>query len=272
MLDSLFFIASKLIWVLVRPETLFLILVATGWLFLRLGRARLGQSFGILAILIACIVAVFPVGDAVLAPLENTYPTKPTVGKVAGIVILGGGESDIQSSAWSQPNTGEAGDRFITALALAHKYPDAMVLFTGGSGRLTGGTSGADIARNIFIDVGLDKNRLILEGASRNTAENASMSLVLAPDNLDGDWLLVTSASHMRRAVASFCAAGWKDIVPWPTDYRSGGFVSRIGWDFADNLQDLNVGVKEWIGLAAYSFTSRASDAVEISNCLAVQH
>ncbi len=268
----MFFIASKLIWVLVRPETLLVLLFALSGLLSRLGRVQLGHSFGLAAIMTACVIAIFPVGDAFLSPLEKTYPTEPEVRKVAGIVVLGGGESDIQSNVWFQPNTGDAGDRFITALSLAHKHPEAIVLFTGGSGRLMGGASGAEIAQAIFIGAGLDKSRLILEGASRNTAENAAMSLELAPDNLDGDWLLVTSAFHMRRAVASFCAAGWKNIVPWPTDYRTGGFADRIGWNFALNLNDLNTGVREWIGLAAYSLTRRTSDEIEVSDCLAVQH
>jgi uncharacterized SAM-binding protein YcdF (DUF218 family) len=268
---SIFFILSKLIWFLVRPETLLVLVFTLGWLLARFGKVRLGQSFGFGAILTTCVIAVFPVGDAVLNPLETTYPTEPEVREVAGIVVLGGGESDIQSNVWSQPNTGDAGDRFITALALAHKHPDAIVLFTGGSGRLMGGVSGADIARDIFLGAGLDDSRLILEGASRNTAENATMSLELVPDNLDGEWLLLTSAFHMRRAVASFCAAGWKNIVPWPTDYRTGGFADRIGWNFALNLNELNVGVREWIGLAAYRLTSKTSAAIEISDCLAVQ-
>lgn len=271
-MDNLFFIASKLIWVLFRPETLLILFFASGWLLLRMGRARLGHSFSLFSILVCCLISVFPVGDGFLSPLEKTYPTEPGVRTVAGIVVLGGGESDIQSNVWSQPNTGDAGDRFITALSLTHKHPEAIVLFTGGSGSLMGGASGAEIAQAIFIGAGLDKSRLILEGASRNTAENAAMSLELAPDNLDGDWLLVTSAFYMRRAVASFCGAGWKNIVPWPADYRSGGFVDRIDWDFANNLQDLNVGMNEWIGLAAYSLTRRTSDEIEISDCLAVQH
>ncbi len=265
----MFFIASKLIWVLVRPETLLFVLFALAWLLARLGKARLSQSLGLGAILAACVIAVLPVGDALLTPLETTYPPEPVVRKVAGIVVLGGGESDIQSNVWSQPNTGDAGDRFITALALAQKHPEAIVLFTGGSGRLMGGASGADIARDIFLGAGLNKSRLILERTSRNTAENATMSLALAPDNVEGGWLLVTSAFHMRRAVGSFCAAGWKNIVPWPTDYRTGGFTNRIGWNFALNLDDLNISVREWIGLAAYSLTRKTSDAVEISDCLA---
>ena len=197
-----------------RPETIFLLLFALGWPLLRAGRVRLAQSLSLVSILACCLVAIFPVGDAFLRPLEKTYPTQPEVRKVAGIVVLGGGESDIQSNVWSQPNTGDAGDRFITALSLAHKHPKAIVLFTGGSGRLMGGASGAEIAQDIFIGAGLDKSRLILEGTSRNTVENATMSLELAPDNAEGDWLLVTSAFHMRRAVASFCATGWKNIVP----------------------------------------------------------
>ena len=271
-MHSLFFIASKLIWAAVRPETLLLLLFAMGLFLARGGRVRLGQTTSLVSILICCLIAVFPMGDVLLNPLERAYPIEPEVRNVTGIVVLGGGESNIQSSAWSQPNTGDAGDRFITALSLAHKHPDAMVLFTGGSGRLMGGASGAVIARDIFLGAGLDKSRLILEGASRNTAENATMSLELVPDNLDGEWLLVTSAFHMRRAVASFCAAGWKNIVPWPTDYRTGGFADRIGWNFALNLNDLNTGVREWIGLAAYSLTRRTSDAIKISDCLAVQN
>jgi uncharacterized SAM-binding protein YcdF (DUF218 family) len=271
-MQSLFFIVSKLIWGVVRPETLLLLLFASGWLLVRAGRVRLGHAMGLIALLSCCLIAVFPMGDVLLNPLETAYPIEPDVHNVAGIVVLGGGESGIQSKVWSQPNSNDAGDRFTTALSLAHKHPNAIVLFTGGSGRLMGGAPGADIARDIFLGAGLDNSRLILEGASRNTAENGVMSLELAPDNLNGEWLLVTSAFHMRRAVASFCAAGWKNIVPWPTDYRTGGFADRIGWNFALNLNELNLGVREWIGLAAYRLTSRTSDAIEISDCLAVQH
>jgi uncharacterized SAM-binding protein YcdF (DUF218 family) len=97
-LDSLFFIAAKLIWVLLRPETLILLLFAIGWLLPRMGNARLGQSISLVSILACCLISVFPVGDTFLSPLEKTYPTEPEVRKVAGIVVLGGGESDIQSN------------------------------------------------------------------------------------------------------------------------------------------------------------------------------
>lgn len=58
--------------------------------------------------------------------------------------------------------------------------------------------------------------------------------------------------------MSSFCAAGWIGLVAWPTDHRSGKFVDDIGWDFARHLHALNIGVKEWIGLAAYRLSGRS--------------
>jgi uncharacterized SAM-binding protein YcdF (DUF218 family) len=44
----------------------------------------------------------------------------------------------------------------------------------------------------------------LLEGKSRNTAENARLSRALAAPGPDDVWVLVTSASHMPRAMRSF--------------------------------------------------------------------
>jgi hypothetical protein len=65
-MDKVFLIASKLIWVLVRPAPLLVLFLATGWLLLRVGRAGLGHSISIVSLLSACIIAVFPMGDVVL--------------------------------------------------------------------------------------------------------------------------------------------------------------------------------------------------------------
>ena len=40
--------------------------------------------------------------------------------------------------------------------------------------------------------------------------------------------------------------------MPYPTDYRGGEIRDQIRWNLADNLTDLNIGVKVWVGLLAY--------------------
>ena len=70
-------------------------------------------------------------------------------------------------------------------------------------------------------------------------------------------WLLVTSASHMPRAVGVFRHAGW-DVVPWPVNYRTGRSLA-VWYDapFPERLGQFEVALKEWIGLIAYRLMGR---------------
>ena len=109
--------------------------------------------------------------------------------------------------------------------------------------------SEGSVAQAFFAAQGLDEQRLLLEQHSRNTAENAALSLALAQPQPGQVWLLVTSAFHMPRAMHEFHEAGWQGLVPYPVDYRSGPFVDGIGWDLPENLRVLNTALHERVGL-----------------------
>lgn len=257
--DSLFFVISKLVWAVIRPETILLLVLGGGLVALHRQRIQLAKWLVGIPFVFLAALFVFPLGEIILRPLELSYPRNPQTSDVDGIIVLGGAEDQNLSSYWRQPVTNEGAERFLSAIALAHQYPDAKVMFTGGSGKLGGsGGNANNVAQSIFLSAGVDPERLIIENRSRNTAENARFSRELLGSDDDGTWILVTSAFHMRRAVASFCAAGWANLVPWPTDYRSGDFFDRIGWDLAGHLDALNVGVKEWVGILAYKLTGRS--------------
>jgi uncharacterized SAM-binding protein YcdF (DUF218 family) len=268
-MDTLFFITSKFVWALIRPETITVLFVAVGTAALLLGHKKVAAAVLMPVSIIMALLAALPLGDAVLRPLETQFPPNPEYGKISGIIILGGAEEGLLTSAWGQPVTGQAGERFLAAIALSQKNPKARVIFSGGSGRIRGGPSGAEIAKDILLSAGINAERLVLEANSRNTAENAKFLLPIVKPT-DGDrWLLLTSAYHMQRAVETFCATGWRGLVPYPVDYRSGGFTDRVGWNFAQNLDDLNTGVREWIGLWSYRWSGRSSWLAEETECLA---
>lgn len=257
-MNSLFFVASKLLGALVRPETLFVLLLAISLAAMCRDRTRLAKRLLGLAFTGALIVGLLPVGDLLLAPLEASYIVNPKLGSVSTIIMLGGGEETGSSARWKQPQVNEAGDRYLAALALARGFPKARILFAGGSGSLTGSdVSEASLARKILLDAGIAGDRLRLEDTSRNTAENAALLRKSIGNQPAGPAVLVTSAFHMPRAMATFCAAGWTHLSAWPTDYRTGNFGDGIGWHFADNLASLNVGTREWTGLFAYWLTGR---------------
>jgi uncharacterized SAM-binding protein YcdF (DUF218 family) len=260
-MDTSFFIASKLIGALLRPDTWIIIALAIVVLALITQRRRLALWISGLTLVTLVTLAILPLGNLLLQPIERSYPANPPLSQVDGIIVLGGGEDARASAYWGQMQFNEGGDRFAAGIALARQFPNARLLFTGGSGALrdiTGASvSEASIAERFFLDQGIDPYRLLLEGRSRNTAENASFSLVLANPSPGETWVLVTSAFHMPRAMRSFEAAGWSDLVTWPVDYRTSRFTDDIGWDLTGNLQVLNTAIREQVGQLAYSLTGR---------------
>ena len=83
------------------------------------------------------------------------------------------------------------------------------------------------------------------------------ISLEAFQPNPDEVWVLVNSAFHMRQAMASFEAAGWPAITPYPVDFRTAAFGDYIGWGFAGKPEMLNIAIKEWVGLLFYGSTRR---------------
>ncbi len=153
--------------------------------------------------LVSLILLSYPVSDYLMHPLETRF-SKPEVlpDTIDGIIILGGGENLKISIGWNTAEIGSGGDRFIAAATLAKHYPNAPVIFSGGSGLLRFDTTitGGDIARKLFLTVGIDEERLIIESQSRNTYENFVLLKDILPKS-DGRYLLVTSAFHMPRSV-----------------------------------------------------------------------
>ena len=147
----------------------------------------------------------------------------------------------------------------LTAFAdLADRYPDAKLVFTGGSGALTDQSlKEADFAAPVLLRMGVALDRVIFESQSRNTAENASMTREILASAPRGTWILVTSAFHMPRAVGVFRENGWQ-VFPYPVDYitrREVRPILQVG--LRSGLNSLAVAAHEWTGLTFYWLTGR---------------
>ena len=174
-MDTAFFITSKLIGALIRPDTWIILALAMIVLALGINYRRLALWTGSVALALLVALSLLPLGDLLLQPVERTYPAQPQLNRVHGIIALGGSEDARASAYWDQMQLNEGGERYIAAMMLARRFPQARVLFTGGSGALrdlTGAeTSEAAIAERFFLDQGIAPARILLEDQSRNTAE-----------------------------------------------------------------------------------------------------
>jgi uncharacterized SAM-binding protein YcdF (DUF218 family) len=220
---------------------------------LLLGRRWLAGG-GLAALL---IIGFSPLGNALMLPLENRFPRPglAAVGdKISGIIILGGFEDAYVTHGRGVLSLNEAAERLTEALVLAHKLPRARVVFSGGSDSILDAVpSAAPAVADFLVASGIARERLVLEGASRNTRENATMTYDLVKPKPGERWLLVTSAFHMPRSMGLFRTAGF-DVVAWPVDYRTGSprdatrFMNRLD----EGIKRVDTVVKEAFGLVVY--------------------
>lgn len=253
---------AKLFWFLFSPLSLVLLLLVAGLLLGALGRRRIGRWATGTATVLLVLFTTTNLGLLLVRPLEARFPRQPEPAEVTGIVVLGGGMNASLNGRNGGWELNRAGDRFVEALRLAQRYPEARILVTGGITVLSDAAeSEADAAVRFFTALGIARDRLLVEGESRNTEENALFARQLARP-ADGDtWLLVTSAAHMPRSVGLFRKAGF-DVLPWPTDYFTGADVApqlALGTG-TENLDILNAALREWAGLTAYHLTGRIDD------------
>lgn len=258
----MFFYASKVLWLLVQPLTLILLLSLAGIVSIWRRRYRTALACHGLVALMIFFAGYTSLGYLIIQPLEARF-TVPDAEpeRVGAIVLLGGATLSGPSAARQVTEMNEAGDRLTTTLWLAGRYPEAFIVLSGGSGLLVPGQeSEAETTKRFLLAFGVAEERLVVEGQSRNTAENAAEVRDLLA-GVDGEIVLVTSSFHMPRSVGLFAAQGI-GVVPMPTDYRSSGregFVLNID-NPNRNLETTTVAVREWIGLVAYYLTGKIED------------
>jgi len=253
-----FFLASKILVPLETLSDLLLLLLLLGLLARLTARfRRLGLTMITFATLALLFVTLFPVSTWVTAPLENRFPPPQTLpGHVDGIIVLGGAIDPEITAQRGIPSLNTRAERMTEFLRLARKYPDAKLMFSGGSGRLSlhlPAFTEADAARLFFTQQGLDASRVLFENKSRNTYENVIFTKALVRPPAGQTWLLVSSAADMPRSIGIFRKAGWP-VVAVPVAYKSNEPNSYI---LGDNLSQLDHGLHEWLGLLVYYLTGK---------------
>jgi uncharacterized SAM-binding protein YcdF (DUF218 family) len=257
----MFYIASKVLWILTQPSNLLVCVIVAGVLALLLGRRKVARCLLYPSTAALLLIGALPVGQWLLMPLENRFPAPAELPRdVDGIVVLGGGIELAISERRGMASFGDTGERFISLIELARRYPEARVLFSGGPGWLTeSDLSEATVMRGFVRSQGLDEARVIFEDQARNTYENALRAKALVAPQPDERWLLVTSAFHMPRAVGCFRQVGWP-VIPYPVDYRTTGKLTLHLPDAAKRLLEFDDAIRAWIGLIAYWVTYRIPD------------
>jgi uncharacterized SAM-binding protein YcdF (DUF218 family) len=252
------FILDKILTMLILPTALMTECAIFGLLLSRypVGRILLVAAIGAMT---ACLI--LPVDSWAVRPLEDRFPAITTPpAKVDGVVVLGGAIDDLTSRDRATPILNSAANRMTTFVELARRYPQAKLVFTGGSGDLLQGVSNeAEYVAILFEQLGLPRDRVAFEDASRTTWENAANTFDMVKPQPGELWILLTSASHMPRAVGVFRKVGWT-VLPWPVGYQSRDHIRAYPQSMGKKLAGLDWAAHEWIGLLIYYLQGKISD------------
>ena len=204
--DYLLFIFSKIFNFFFEP--LNLLLISFLIFIVIVARAKQNEFKGAFWFIIFWFILLYkPLPEFLVKSIEDPYVyTESVFLGLEGLIILGGGTGSGKVAAARNDYTlGEGSERIIKGLEFLKKKPGEKVIFTGFSGKLFHeGLSEAEIIEQLISALNTNPTNILFENRSRNTFENA----VFCGELIDGlkikKWGIVTSAFHMKRAIAPF--------------------------------------------------------------------
>ncbi|MCX7958201.1 MAG: YdcF family protein [Deltaproteobacteria bacterium] len=203
--------------ILLPPGLIVVILFLSAYLFYKKGIKHAAYLNFFLAAL-TYMLFIEPVQDYFYRELEEglTLNSNPE-GDV--IIVLGGGvyENSPDLNGNTVPSD-EALARIVMAYRL-YKRLDVPIMTTGGKLTETDITE-AEIAKRFLIEFGVPENKIITEGFSRTTSENAEYSAKILKEKSLKRPVLITTAYHMKRAMLNFKKYN-VDITPAPCSFRA---------------------------------------------------
>ena len=258
----MFFFIAKTLGVMVHAPHLIVETLIVGVALLWTRWRRAGRIVTTAGCVLLAVFALTPAANLIAVPLENRFPQPRLDEAPTGIIVLGGAVDEALTRARGAPSLNEAAERMTEAVALSRRFPDARLVFAGGSGRFSpADTTESDVAREIWLALGVPAARMTFEDRSRDTWENAVNVKAMVDPKPGERWLLVTSAMHMPRSVGIFRKIGFS-VTPYPVDYQTGGtWTDFVGFRRpAQALYVLDAASHEWVGLVSYYLAGKSAE------------
>ena len=248
---SMFLALSKLLDVLASPLTWALLLLVAALAY----RRRPSRSYTLVAVsaIVLYAFSTEPVANRAMRWVEASAASTFRPAVVYDAVIVLSGEVDAAASrASGRVELTAAADRIVAGFELLREGRARAILLSGGAvAPEAGEPSEAERVAGELRAWGIPPDRIVVEGASRNTHENAIEAARVVAARGWKTLVLVTSAAHMSRALGCFRAVG---LAPdaLPVDRRAGDGRGESWLPRARALSQSADALHELAGRAAY--------------------
>lgn len=246
------FLLKKIISPFFIPVPACLVLALLGLIFLWFTRKqKTGKVFVTISTLFLGLLSYGAVSDMLARPLEQECPPLTdfqTLKDVKWIVVLGGGSTVDPGLPLSTYLSVASLGRLSEAVYIHNRLPETKLILTGRSG-FEGITPMAEVMGHVAVEWGVGPEDIVLETKAADTKDHPIyVKEIVGKDR----FILVTSASHMPRAMALFRKQGMEPI-PAPTDYmvkkREGGVRPGMFFPSAGSLEKAGRAIHEYLGI-----------------------
>ena len=254
--SALVLFALKLAGALVSPLGVVMGLLLGGGIAMATGRGRLAKWLRFTALAVLWVSATPVFASWALSTLERQHPPVALAElPTADVAIVLGGAIGQPLPPRKELDLSSAADRVLHAARLYKAGKVRRVLVAAGNVPwLPAVKTEAELIAELLVTWGVPANDIEIAGQSRNTFENALEIVEMRRTRPFASALLVTSASHMPRALAVFRRAGLP-VTPATTDVEVVDEPSSnpLRWlPDAGALAMTTTAVREWVGYLAY--------------------
>jgi uncharacterized SAM-binding protein YcdF (DUF218 family) len=241
------FIFKKIVSAFLLPIPIGLFLLLIAFLYLMFNSYKKAKIFLFLGLSWFLIFSFQPFSNALLSPLENSYPSLLQTPKVNYILVLGSGHKSDESLSITSQVKMVAINRLVEGIKHYKNLENAKLIVSGyGS---NDENSHAFMQEKLAISLGVKQEDIIRLDTTKDTKEEAIEAKRIVEDEA---LILVTSASHMKRAVLLFQKEGLH-VIASPTNHLAYEDDSYSAYFSAKNIRNSETAIHEYLGLL-YSY------------------
>jgi len=246
------FILSKFVGFFLSPLYL-IIFLHFSFLFFHLLKKNFYEKITIYLITFAILFfGNTGISGYILNSFEKAY-VKPQINlkEITGLLILGGPLEEKSYHNISEIALNGQAERLTTAIELYNENTDLIILYSGFSNKINPISSEAERAQIFLERMGIKNDKIILEKNSKNTLQNIKFSKDII-EKISGNWLLITSAFHMKRAMI-LCQKLKLKVRPYPVDWQiKKKNFSLLSYNFRLSFRYWEIILHELVGILYY--------------------
>lgn len=243
-----FFLVKKVIGALIMPIPFALCMLFLALLLRAGGRKFLSRLLTVSSLGGLLLLSWPPVSTALITPLENAWPAyrgQP----VTYVMVLGGWHEEDERVPVTSVLSSYSTARLLEGIRLWDANKTSKLILSGYPG-LNGRISNAQAMKNLALTLGVPEDDILLSPSPRDTREEA---IAVKPLVENAPFALVTSASHMKRAMALFRKEGLLPVAA-PTDYLAKDNGQSAWGNYLPGANSLRVSERAIYEYAGYTW------------------